>query len=1041
MRSATHAQGKRPPERTGELASALVIALSMVTIIAIVCVAFFTQAQLHRHREAAGAARIQADILARSGIDYVLCQKIGVEDIGANSYEVPTTAAGRSLFPPKDSSKYVATRMASSQAWDTAKYPTFLTRSLTSNSSVHISSTTPDFSGSFVAPSRWNAPRFGIDPAYTSPRQPEWIYFDASGPTTTGTGAIGRIAYVVYDITGLLDVNTAGHPSSVTGVETVNRLKATPAGADLSGFPGLQNFVDTIRNAASISDFNNSAALSDPGNAVYKVAAGGFLKAAPGDTQVLSRSELIRFAQSSAAHPELINELPYLTAWSRSYNAPTPYYVPPQASGSNYLALNSIVWDTEQTLTRYRIDGTAETYTVKPGDPIIRSRFPLERFQVLADAQETGPSESMRPAIKSWFGLEWVSARVWSYTALSATNAKNDPTNTSLRYGLMPLEEVKSEGREPNFAEILKSHTYNFGTANDLAPGRGYLTGDRTRPNEVYGANPDIDFHLMRIFANILDSIAPGNIPTTIQYNAQYAMDTHSAPITDDKFTKTVIGTKDIPYLYGVRWRLKLEADASGTKVSKVNLYAKPYFANAFRVAPGASETAPPSITAYVSGSGNGWINNAGSTGPRLMVGSTNYRLTATSSFDFSQQPGIALQGSADNFRTPAPASSGGVDSEWLLTTFVPQAGVSIPWPLGAAATTGSFAGGLTNVNFVLKTTTGGLLYDKLRSAPIQSTGAPSSSPDFVIPFDQGDLAPAPAPYLYWVKPDPRTYAYAYVYGSSTEPSAIPSGTGTYLPDSSLKVSLRGDLSPLPGRGDLNAAGMGGASLPMADVLTDATHPARNFMLGRPLRSVGELGYIYREMPWQSLNFNYENFQERTWLDCFSVIEEPAISPGRWNLNTPFPRIMRAYLAGATKKFGATATFNDAEVSDIVDQIITRGTPASYLNGKIEATNPASGTRNAMPYPGGVVGRGSSNMGSLKEEKEAVVRALASSGQTRTWNFFIDLIAQSGRMEPKATNIANFKFNTLGEQHLWVHVALDRFTGKVIASQVEVCHE
>ena len=48
-------------------------------------------------------------------------------------------------------------------------------------------------------------------------------------------------------------------------------------------------------------------------------------------------------------------------------------------------------------------------------------------------------------------------------------------------------------------------------------------------------------------------------------------------------------------------------------------------------------------------------------------------------------------------------------------------------------------------------------------------------------------------------------------------------------------------------------------------------------------------------------------------------------------------------------------------------------------------------------------------------------------GQTRTWNLFIDVIAQTGRYTPDATDInqAN-KFIVEGEKRYWLHIALGR---------------
>ena len=52
------------------------------------------------------------------------------------------------------------------------------------------------------------------------------------------------------------------------------------------------------------------------------------------------------------------------------------------------------------------------------------------------------------------------------------------------------------------------------------------------------------------------------------------------------------------------------------------------------------------------------------------------------------------------------------------------------------------------------------------------------------------------------------------------------------------------------------------------------------------------------------------------------------------------------------------------------------------------------------------------------------------------------MIAQSGRYAPDATSVTQAnKFIVQGEQHYWVHVAIDRFTGQVIDKQIEVVNE
>ena len=74
-----------------------------------------------------------------------------------------------------------------------------------------------------------------------------------------------------------------------------------------------------------------------------------------------------------------------------------------------------------------------------------------------------------------------------------------------------------------------------------------------------------------------------------------------------------------------------------------------------------------------------------------------------------------------------------------------------------------------------------------------------------------------------------------------------------------------------------------------------------------------------------------------------------------------------------------------------------------------------------------------------EETRETVARALSDTTQTRPWGLLIDVIAQSGKYAPGETDLR--RFNVTGEQHYWVHVAIDRFTGWVIDKQIEVVNE
>ena len=73
---------------------------------------------------------------------------------------------------------------------------------------------------------------------------------------------------------------------------------------------------------------------------------------------------------------------------------------------------------------------------------------------------------------------------------------------------------------------------------------------------------------------------------------------------------------------------------------------------------------------------------------------------------------------------------------------------------------------------------------------------------------------------------------------------------------------------------------------------------------------------------------------------------------------------------------------------------------------------------------------------------ETIPRSLAELGQTRTWNLFIDVIAQTGKYKPNAPNLSGSNFVVEGEKRFWLHIALGRDlksdgTVDVIGTQLE----
>ena len=57
---------------------------------------------------------------------------------------------------------------------------------------------------------------------------------------------------------------------------------------------------------------------------------------------------------------------------------------------------------------------------------------------------------------------------------------------------------------------------------------------------------------------------------------------------------------------------------------------------------------------------------------------------------------------------------------------------------------------------------------------------------------------------------------------------------------------------------------------------------------------------------------------------------------------------------------------------------------------------------------------------------EAIARALCEVTQTRTWNLFIDVIAQTGKYKPSAQDLTASDFIVDGEKRYWLHISLGR---------------
>jgi hypothetical protein len=209
-------------------------------------------------------------------------------------------------------------------------------------------------------------------------------------------------------------------------------------------------------------------------------------------------------------------------------------------------------------------------------------------------------------------------------------------------------------------------------------------------------------------------------------------------------------------------------------------------------------------------------------------------------------------------------------------------------------------------------------------------------------------------------------------------------------------------------------------------------------MMNRPFRSVGEMAYAFRDQPFTTLSFSSANSPDAALLELFSVndySDPSSMRAGVVSLNSQQSAALAAVLGSTIKREDTPrAGSPGAPTPQPMSTAEANNTAASLAS--LSSTAPVTNRASLATLIASETGLGSTVP---KTQRESIARALGEAGQTRTWNLLIDVVAQSGKYAPGETDLK--RFNVEGEQHYWVHVAIDRFTGKVIDKQIEVVNE
>jgi len=1067
-------------------AFALVLVLCLIVVVSSILIAFVTVMRMDRAATQSYSQGIRADQIALGAVQTLEDQIVAEIENGSVRYGATGTSSdtnGPYVFEPIARTDMVLQRAGTTTNAGTlykvskAGVPFFTNGPSLASAAA---SSVPAGNGRRITLQRWSKPALLTNGWSTNQAVPDWINVTRSGPqivtiSEAKNGAlsnpkfvIGRYCYAVYDVGGLLDVSIAGFTKD--GSDLTGRFiarKGSSFFADLAQIPnGSENL-----SAAQIDKmvkWRNKASLPTASSyATNYLGTNGGVTVNAGDNSFVNRQDLIRYAQANG----MTNALPYLTAIHRSLNAPN--YSPTTnavASGSyaykdNANSTSSI----NRSIANVRVKTggwvRADGGLAVTGEPLLKNRFPLKRLGLLAETAANATD------IQKYLGLSGSGGHEpWTYNHGSPGR-------------IMTLEEVAAANREPDFFELLKAAILDGSLGRDPG-GIKFNSTDPGVYSDVRSVSVEHDPQIFKIGANIIDQFDADNYPTTI-FCPMFA------PLTDS--ANFAYGIENLPYFTRLAPILRdVTPPAFDGTQSLGRCWVQPALWNPHQA---DVESVPTPAVIRVQASGVARMTASYSYTSPVPQPTPPKKVANGPDTDFSVDLKAAIiqpQPLASiDFRTqPVPLNEGNVDPAATDIKNIPsQQFPTATWtarPAGFAVDAMPyFPDGTTKVNpiyfvfqpvgsvsFALQWLDGTVwrTYANVRQVKpkMQTQVSPDAAGilgddlahDSYVSFDGRTdrfgmgLALFPANLTFrpaylpvsgnkFVGPGPDV-ASGFLYGTPPVP-VMPTASAGYFPASLAKNSDSGtvkykDVDGISRMADGGFASETAASFPNGFPLATGnnTGSQRPIILNRPCRSVAELGYAFRDLPFKTIDLFTDQSADLGLLDVFSVDDAPIVA-GKVNPNTAPAEVLQAILTGGLKRENfvgsdpASADLLGGYVPDLATNVFAqlqqapllhRGEMATSLGGALSAVVPTNNYADA----------------GNKTHREAAIRSIADVSDVRTWNLFLDVIAQAGRYSTQATSLAS-DFMVEGEKRYWLHISIDRVTGTVISRQLEPVYE
>lgn len=1068
---------------------ALVTVLAFVAILTIILVAFVSQTRVEVSATSSYAASTVADALAEDALNLIILSLKREMDEGStvandtNGILTLRPDMSMSWLPqidesvPSDGSIPVLLRSSRSGS----QYLGSSVNSLASN----VATDAPALGGRHIKNDRWNLPKFLTDAQNTAVGAPHWIYINRAGPVAltswtktlaepfTATGdlntdfVIGRFAYRIYDISGLLDVNVAGIPA--TGSVAVSRVgrKGGASWMDSGDLEGLDEIVSWRGPSNNYEQYVDETAVKL-----------GFLLTPPdfsGINRFLGRGDLLDFAKQNGISDDALTQF---TTFSREVNAPS--WVPDQPPLQSPEAMNPFIPAVRVQSAFTRRNGLM----AEAGESLVNTRFPLSKIDLLQNP--TGNAAK----IESWFGLQPNGDGTWHYSAGTVNDGAGFTDGLGARERLKTLEEISAENREPNFFELLQAGI----TADSL--GQGALSSNHASNNSWSDRN--IARHVLQIGLNIIDQYDPDDDPTVIRR-------TPLENLTASQLDPDLSGVENVPYIQTVGYSVFRRLDSSsGTGVDGYPIFPDVRGYYQFQLwNPHRNAGSAPAGTYRIVGAGNPSYELEMRTGgvlessPRSLDPSNDWLEFTTSALKFAEPwllgyADVTTSNSDDRYLGTSTYGLANIAGFWMGDLSAPYTRLKVGSPANLTSSEELYGNNSSSSQVYFYHGSGGstnFQLQKLDGAgnwlPIQSVsfsnvsrykfgetwypasgGNPSAASQSII-FHKS----TPTLRYHYAFADPRTDRFGMQFfsrGDLVVNQSFPENesynfSGWLGPDAGIPVSATDNTygasigklysNTLPtffytergsGVRRMGDPAVANVSSPLSPYL--AGSQSRPVVLNRTFKNVAEMGHAFRDVPWRSVNFSSDNSTasvlpaDSALLDLFAVAESPAIRAGTINLNSASQLVIKALLQGTSLNHTASpdAQLTDAEAESAATAIyayLGEGKRTKAVNDPV-LTTPGDVARMVQSLSAS----GEEFSGWSKAKKDTILMALAQVHGARTWNLFIDIVVQSGKF-PSGSSGTLERFSVSGETRFFVHLAIDRITGEVVDRSVESAME